>query len=299
MTLTMTNKRKPDFIGIGMERAGTSWLFTQIAAHPEIWVPPLKELHFFDVIDPEARFLKHRYSYHLKSRLKQKAAPIFKQKRRPEFYKNSYWLYLLWDYYYFTGKFNTDWYQRLFDDVFTQGRLCGEITPAYSNITPATIQMILDINPAMKFLLMIRDPADRLWSGIVHYFRHVKRRDMSSVTEQEMLDYLEHSKASQRSDLLTILRTWEQAVAPEKLLIQKFDHIKTKPEDLLHQTYQFLGVDHSFLPDEEIYKRKINAYSTRDIEMPSSVREVITTQCRPVMAYLSRTRPGLTEGWKE
>ena len=94
----------PDFIGIGMERAGTSWLFTQISSHPDIWVPPLKELHFFDVIDPKAKYLTHRYSYHLKSRLKQKAAPFMSTAHRPEFSKNNYLTYLLWDLFYFTGK---------------------------------------------------------------------------------------------------------------------------------------------------------------------------------------------------
>ena len=67
MNLTVKPKA-PGFIGIGMERAGTSWLFTQLASHPDIWVPPLKEIHYFDVIDPQAKFLDHRYSYHLKSR---------------------------------------------------------------------------------------------------------------------------------------------------------------------------------------------------------------------------------------
>ena len=44
---------RPDFIGVGTERAGTSWLFSMIAHHPGSWVPPLKELHFLDSIDTQ------------------------------------------------------------------------------------------------------------------------------------------------------------------------------------------------------------------------------------------------------
>jgi len=39
----------PDFLGIGAQRSGTTWLFNQLLAHPEVYVPPQrKEIHFFD-----------------------------------------------------------------------------------------------------------------------------------------------------------------------------------------------------------------------------------------------------------
>ena len=34
-------------------RAGTSWLHRQTAAHPQVWTPRRKELHFFDRLLPE------------------------------------------------------------------------------------------------------------------------------------------------------------------------------------------------------------------------------------------------------
>lgn len=38
----------PDFIGIGVQRAGTSWLYECLRAHPEVFMPT-KEIHFFDM----------------------------------------------------------------------------------------------------------------------------------------------------------------------------------------------------------------------------------------------------------
>src|SRR4051812_18116714 len=38
----------PDFICIGAQKAGTGWLYEQLRAHPDFWMPPLKELHYFD-----------------------------------------------------------------------------------------------------------------------------------------------------------------------------------------------------------------------------------------------------------
>ena len=38
----------PDFICIGVQRAGTTWLYECLKEHPEIFVPETKELHFFN-----------------------------------------------------------------------------------------------------------------------------------------------------------------------------------------------------------------------------------------------------------
>src|SRR2546423_15293863 len=38
----------PDFLCIGAQRAGTGWLYEQLRNHPDFWMPPMKELHYFD-----------------------------------------------------------------------------------------------------------------------------------------------------------------------------------------------------------------------------------------------------------
>ncbi len=43
--LTVT---KPDFLYIGIARAGSTWLFEMLRQHPEIFVPPAKDVYFFD-----------------------------------------------------------------------------------------------------------------------------------------------------------------------------------------------------------------------------------------------------------
>jgi len=37
----------PDFLVIGAQRSGTTFLALRLAAHPAVWVPPCKECHFF------------------------------------------------------------------------------------------------------------------------------------------------------------------------------------------------------------------------------------------------------------
>lgn len=45
----------PNFIGIGAPKAGTTWIFQILRAHPEVFVTPVKETNFFDYDTIEGR----------------------------------------------------------------------------------------------------------------------------------------------------------------------------------------------------------------------------------------------------
>ena len=38
--------RNPDFIGLGAQKSGTSWIYTCLSEHPEVYMP-VKEVQFF------------------------------------------------------------------------------------------------------------------------------------------------------------------------------------------------------------------------------------------------------------
>jgi len=44
------------FLGLGAEKAGTTWVANTLAKHPEVFIPKEKELFFFNDLDPH--FLK-------------------------------------------------------------------------------------------------------------------------------------------------------------------------------------------------------------------------------------------------
>jgi Sulfotransferase domain len=50
--MVMSNLILPDFLGIGAQKAGTTWLHENLKVHPQAFVPPRwKEVHFFDQPD--------------------------------------------------------------------------------------------------------------------------------------------------------------------------------------------------------------------------------------------------------
>ncbi len=55
--------RLPDFLVIGAEKAGTTWLHTQLRSHEELFVPETKEIHFFNKWDSRLH-LRDNYTEH-------------------------------------------------------------------------------------------------------------------------------------------------------------------------------------------------------------------------------------------
>src|SRR5438128_11210161 len=45
---SVTGNAGPDFSCVGPQKTGTGWLYQQLEPHPDFWMPPIKELHYFD-----------------------------------------------------------------------------------------------------------------------------------------------------------------------------------------------------------------------------------------------------------
>ena len=48
LTLKETPTNFPNFLGIGAQKAGTTWLYKNLRKHPQLYLPETKEIHYFD-----------------------------------------------------------------------------------------------------------------------------------------------------------------------------------------------------------------------------------------------------------
>jgi len=55
-----TRSPGPDFLCIGAHKAGSTWLYQQLDSHPDFWMPPVKELHYFDQLSRVQRAARPR-----------------------------------------------------------------------------------------------------------------------------------------------------------------------------------------------------------------------------------------------
>jgi Sulfotransferase family len=171
-----------DFLGIGAQKAGTTWLWEMFREHPQVWLPPRKELHYFDraltypspsflATDQPLRRWTSRAPHDRQCRVKCWHAVRRHMRARD-------WPALRWDLRYYFGRFDDCWYLSLFAQG--SGRVRGELTPSYSILDTADVARIARLAPALKIIFLLRNPIDRAWSQI--------RFDWTRGASQEIAD---------------------------------------------------------------------------------------------------------------
>jgi hypothetical protein len=225
-TLPLTTAIGPDFCCIGAQKAGTGWLYEQLRCHPQFWMPPLKEVHYFDRIlrsprNPE-RIANARKAARDDRDIRFLDA-LETLSTRPEI--------------------DLEKYAELF---VSKGTLVsGDITPGYSLLPDEIIDPIVRAFPGLKVIFLARDPVERAWSHLSMWVRHkaIPPFDMTDVKEVQR--NLLRPEVLMRSYPSKIVARWRRYVRPELFRVYFFDDLKTDPTELRRSILHFLGSDSS------------------------------------------------------
>jgi hypothetical protein len=230
-----TALRYPDFLCIGAQKAGTTWLHQALAGHPDLWLPPLKEIHYFDVLhnnltrDPQTGLTGMDKARMEKSQRMIENLAKHKQVTL-ERMKTIHLVSLIG-----LRERTDEWYGSIFGHAPPEAK-CGEITPEYAMLPPEGIRHVLRLSPKARFLFVMRDPIERAWSDL----RMVRaRQNPKAVPEMQRIKSRDFFA---RGDYAGTMEKYRAIVAPENFLAVYFDHIVENPRALLKAACEFLGV---------------------------------------------------------
>jgi hypothetical protein len=287
------NQPLPDFLGVGAPRTGTTWLHSNLRRHPEIWMVPVKEVHYFD--KRHLRRSKNRYyRSHLRKRL-----PRY---RRLKTYRKAigrgdsgFLRNLSWDTHFFLPRRDNDWYRGVFRPG--PGQIAGEITPAYSTLEAGVVEEIQGINPDMKIIYLLRNPIERSWSSALMSLTKRGGRPVESVTDEELMKHFQRTSHTLRSDYLRTLDNWEGVFGPERVFVGFLDEIQNDPRELLLRVYGFLGVD-----DDDAYipagvSSKVNTSPKQRAAIPERFQSHLARMYLPQLEELSDRFGEPATGW--
>ena len=241
----------PQFLVIGAQKAGTTWLDRNLRTHPQIWLPPEKEIHFFDLPRPlpfaALQYAPDRSVRHwTRHRLQRDLAKVERGEQSQDWYRRYYHAPRSWS-----------WYRSLFTPA--KGQIAGESTPRYAVSSRRKIAAIKRRMPNLKIIYLLRDPIDRMWSDLAMFH---DRRFGGEGTHQVIAvadsAFLKRSRNLQHSRYADNLRRWETSFRREQMLIGFLEEISSSPESLLKRIFAFLGVDPTHRPGEELMSAKIN-----------------------------------------
>jgi len=242
---------KIDFIGIGAQKAGTTWLYHSLKKVPGFTLPYVKEINYFSRSERYGKsFLRQKNSY------KRILKPIRNYRIIRHLLKikdhNEFQWYRNW---YFSN-YTNEWYLSLFDKF---DGITGEITPNYSILSIHDIKKINILLPNVKLIFLIRNPIERC---ISHYFDIRSRKNKNFFLQKfnfdDFTNFMNSHEQEVRSNYIKTLNNYRIVFPEEQILVCFFDAIKENPERLLLDICNFVGYRPKVSMSDIIIRKKIN-----------------------------------------
>jgi len=229
----------PNFICIGAQKAGTTWIDAQLRQHPSVWMPPMKEVHFFDYQYRED--FRRWITWHLNTTLKRELLKSVEagKKKAMDWKRIKYLSELATS----PKRFSVEWYKQIFAYA-PKGAICGEITPEYSTIGEAGISHMRELIPDVKIIYVIRDPVARAWSQLkMNMVRNGSLISGKVPEDSAFLENLDHPSIMDRGNYSAFVPQWDKYFTEgTEILYIPFKEISSNPEGLMRRIENFIGL---------------------------------------------------------
>jgi len=242
----MSQVAGPDFICIGMPKAGTEWLFDQLQYHPDFWMPPMKEIHYLDQEFPGMRNASGRLgraeqrAHKDLERREKKSTREHPPRRRPGDERD---VGFLTDATALNGQArNVASYAALFR--YKGDLLSGDVSPGYCRVDDDVVKDVNQHLPGTKVVLLVRDPVARAWSRINMWHRDGKLDEAVLNDADAFRDFLKNSDRLRVGSFPTkIVECWTRNAPSMPFRYFLFDDIVGEPEKARREILGFLGAD--------------------------------------------------------
>ncbi len=228
---------------VGATKAGTSWLYDHLAAHPDCHFRSIKELHYFSMTEPK----------HFDAALRNGQAEIADLKARTglvgeaKFWADRRLADLRdWQKVLRARAIDLPAYRAFLGDGAKAARLVGDVTPAYALMPAERLQTLSDVGADVRVVYLIRDPVARLWSHV----RMIAQRMAPQRFAEESCALLDRILSGDlsgegkgivaRGNYATILPKLAKVFAPQRLLVQFYEDLISAPG--VARLAEFLGL---------------------------------------------------------
>ena len=237
----MSQRIVPSFLLAWAGKCGSSSLYKYLLKHTDIFLPAVKELHYFWELDISKKTDINNIRY----------ADNYEKYMSGQYLPSTVILDDIKDYMHFFK----------WSDEF---KVVGECSPSYLYSDTAAEQ-IHEHNKNMKLLFIVRDPVAR---AISHY-KMLRRLWAVTVPLMDIVDnftwytWFSHKEADQilwYGFYATQLQKYYELFAKENMLVVLQDDLKNTPQKVMDEVFSFLDLDTIVFDDFKVYNKWINTY---------------------------------------
>ena len=245
-------QKLPNFIIIGAYNSGTTALYYFLSQHPQIYMSPIKETNYFAF---EGDNLDCDIS-HLDAHKKSSAR-------------------------------NLEEYLMLFNKVSSETAI-GEASPIYLK-SPGAAQRIQDCIPNVKLIAILRDPVERLYSGVIRVSGAQAIDDLhKALNKKEVFNKKKISNEISISSYYAQLQKYFNLFNREQIRVYLYEQLQVNSEYLMQDIFQFLEVDNKFVPDMSV------RYNMSGLTKNKLMGRIIWgAETRPIRLFLKRHLPSV------
>ena len=252
---------RPNFLIVGAAKSATSSLDRYIGQHPDVYIPPKKEAHYFSTPDFPPRF----------------EGPGDDGMNTETIRDRDKYLAL------FAG---SEGYKAV-----------GESSVFYLYY-PRTAERIHADFPQTKIIMMLRNPVDRAFSAYMHLIRDGREQlsfeDSLAAEEQRLRSGFEPMWFYRELGLYAgQVERYLQVFGPKQVKVVLYDDFAMNPLGTVNEVFEFLGVNTTVSIDTSLHHNESGVPKSRwmydFISKPNGVKELI----KPLIPAMIRERIGM------
>lgn len=271
---------------VGAAKAGTSWLFDALYAHPECFFPTTKELHYWDGLHGghggvfrdqlPGRIADIRARYEVTTSEAQRA---YQEANMGDIQR--------W-YDLFDGTTRDD---AMYLDYMGLGRVdarvVGDFTPAYASLPVEWMRRMVTVHDDVRAVYLLREPVDRLWS----HLRMDAADEAGALAKMD--DFLAGGEkvVARRSNYRQTLNRLGEVLPRERLHVEVFERLFTS--EALGRICDFLGISRiAPMADKQVHKGRA---ATLDADRRARAQHALRQQYN----FIERFLGGLPAEWTQ
>ncbi len=275
MPQAMTSLKNRTFLlGVGAHKAGTTWLYYYLESHPQVYMSPVKEMHFFgNRFEPENAWPYTRFRRRLresKQRSEGGGKPLTALRARLAM----------------GGDMKA--YRRFFRRRVREEPVFGEITPAYAMLDVKELEFARSRFDNVRVIFLMRNPVDRLWS----HMRFSEDFDTIDDLEDRLHGITQKTDYAGRIDYVRTIQNLQQVFTPDQLHFEFYEHLFS--DAAVQRLCDFLQIDYQ----PANFKRKLNV-STKVPLSPLLRPDVVADLREQYEFVINRFGASVPQNWRD
>lgn len=273
------------FVCIGAQKAGTTWLARMLQSHPDLFLTPVKEIHYFDHI---RGITEHLSNSKRRSRYRKYHQRMWTQWHRFDEHRGQ------WAWYrdYMKSPIDDAWYASLFRHRGTR-RFAGEVTPEYAILGQEGLSHLKRLAPDARVLFIMRNPVTRAWSQALHQCR-ARGLDATRQSTEALLAMLAEPRFQALGDYMATLDDMAAVFRQDQTLALFYEDMHQDRLAALEQVCRFIGIGFDAQYFGEL-GRRFNR--SQEAALPDAVRGRLRVLYAPVAEAVRQRIGRIPESW--